>query len=391
MDVSDILKINWVRDEEFPEKWYDTEICLNVIAKNNNPLAAIFTRHGLNVLVVNDILYSEDGADFYCWDEDRKAATRNSIILHELIQEQERYIKKAEEFANTVNKLKVINESHLEKFKEILISLWCVFLSDLGKPFAFEVEERLNSKRIKGNQKEKIKDYLAGLKTKLPSKIKKIINYKDIKYLESVRKCIYIDNYAAEIYSKLEGILTNSLNKKLNINSEELTMYSFTDLEKLIKHKIKLSAKDIEERKNFRIMAQINGKITMFYGKKNFEKIESVLQNNIKANTNNFSGIVASRGIAKGLVRIVKTIKDMDKVKKGDILVASTTRPDLMPALLRCSAIVTDTGGITSHAAIISRELKIPCIVGTNIATQTLKTGDLVEVDANKGVVKILK
>ena len=119
--------------------------------------------------------------------------------------------------------------------------------------------------------------------------------------------------------------------------------------------------------------------------------IRSVLQDNIKANTTNFSGIVASRGIAKGNVKIVKTIKDMDKVKKGDVLVASTTRPDLMPALRRCSAIVTDTGGITSHAAIIARELKLPCIVGTKIATQVLKDGDLVEVDANKGVVNILE
>jgi pyruvate,water dikinase len=62
-----------------------------------------------------------------------------------------------------------------------------------------------------------------------------------------------------------------------------------------------------------------------------------------------------------------------------------------MPIIKKCGAIVTDEGGITCHAAVISRELEIPCIVGTKIATQVLKDGDLVEVDANKGVVKILK
>jgi len=62
----------------------------------------------------------------------------------------------------------------------------------------------------------------------------------------------------------------------------------------------------------------------------------------------------------------------------------------LMPAIRRCAAIITDAGGITSHAAIVSREFKIPCIVNTKIATQVLKDGDMVEVNANKGVVKIL-
>ena len=62
-----------------------------------------------------------------------------------------------------------------------------------------------------------------------------------------------------------------------------------------------------------------------------------------------------------------------------------------MPAILKAAAIITDEGGITAHAAIVARELKKPCIVGTKIATKALKTGDVVEIDANKGVVKILK
>jgi pyruvate,water dikinase len=66
------------------------------------------------------------------------------------------------------------------------------------------------------------------------------------------------------------------------------------------------------------------------------------------------------------------------------------TRPEYMPAILKAAAIIADEGGITCHAAIVSRELGIPCIVGTKIATQALKDGDLVEVDADKGIVKIL-
>ena len=80
-----------------------------------------------------------------------------------------------------------------------------------------------------------------------------------------------------------------------------------------------------------------------------------------------------------------------EKVAKGNILVSIATSPQLLPAMKRASAFVTDVGGITCHAAIVSRELKKPCVVGTKIATKVLRDGDSVEVDANKGVVKILK
>ena len=75
----------------------------------------------------------------------------------------------------------------------------------------------------------------------------------------------------------------------------------------------------------------------------------------------------------------------------GSVLVTGMTRPEFVPLMKRASAIITDEGGITCHAAIVSRELKKPCIIGTKIATQVLKDGDLVEVDADNGVVRILE
>ena len=81
----------------------------------------------------------------------------------------------------------------------------------------------------------------------------------------------------------------------------------------------------------------------------------------------------------------------LKKVEEGDILVTNQTTPEYMPLMKKASAFVTDQGGITCHAAIIAREMKKPCIIGTKIATKFLHDGDLVEVDANKGVVKILK
>lgn len=101
-------------------------------------------------------------------------------------------------------------------------------------------------------------------------------------------------------------------------------------------------------------------------------------------------GRVAFEGKVCGPVKIVNDIDDMLKFKDGDILVSIQSSPALMSAIVRCSAIVTDEGGIMCHASVISRELKKPCIIGTKIATKVLKDGDMVEVDAEKGIVRII-
>lgn len=102
-------------------------------------------------------------------------------------------------------------------------------------------------------------------------------------------------------------------------------------------------------------------------------------------------GSVAYKGVVKGIIRVLKNASDILGFKEGEILVANQTTPEYVPAMKKAIAIITDQGGITCHAAIISRELKLPAIIGTKIATKVLKDGDMVEVDAEKGVVKILK
>lgn len=102
-------------------------------------------------------------------------------------------------------------------------------------------------------------------------------------------------------------------------------------------------------------------------------------------------GQTACVGRAVGKARIVNSIGEMAKMQRGDILISIATNPDIVPAMKLAGAIVTEQGGITSHAAIVSRELNVPCIIGTKIATKVLRDDDEVEVDANKGIVKVLK
>lgn len=111
---------------------------------------------------------------------------------------------------------------------------------------------------------------------------------------------------------------------------------------------------------------------------------------------NEITGQIGCRGYYKGIVKVIplstsnETIRLMKEMKEGEVLVAGSTGPEMILACKKASAIVTEEGGICSHASIISRELNIPCIVGTKIATKVLKDGDIIEVDANKGIVKKL-
>lgn len=117
---------------------------------------------------------------------------------------------------------------------------------------------------------------------------------------------------------------------------------------------------------------------------------KAVLGQTTHTAVDDFRGLVAMTGTAIGTVKIVRSAKETEKVKPGDILVAVMTRPDYVPAMKRAAAIVTDEGGVTCHAAIISREMGLPCIIGTKIATKVLKDGQKVEVRANHGFVRIL-
>jgi len=120
-------------------------------------------------------------------------------------------------------------------------------------------------------------------------------------------------------------------------------------------------------------------------------KLEKIYVGDKKLGQKILSGQIAQKGKIQGRARIILSKNDFKKFKPGNVLVTSMTRPDFLPLIKKARAIVTDEGGITSHAAIISRELKKPCLMGAKIATRVLRDGDLVEVDANKGVVKILK
>lgn len=178
---------------------------------------------------------------------------------------------------------------------------------------------------------------------------------------------------------------------RAELKIDELMTFSPKEIYNFLQKRTLLTKEEIGQRKENFIVHAVDGKLEVYSGKKAADFSKEYLASEEGGNKESFTGIVAFLGIVQGTVRIVSDKKDLLKVKQGEILVAITTHPDYLSAMKRAKAIITDEGGLTSHAAIVSREFKIPCIVGTKIATKVLKDGDLVELDANKGVVKKIK
>lgn len=106
--------------------------------------------------------------------------------------------------------------------------------------------------------------------------------------------------------------------------------------------------------------------------------------------TDKLFGSCAFAGQVTGKVKIINKPEEMEKMEYGDVLVSVATTPAIVPAMKKAAAIITDEGGLTCHASIVSRELQIPCVVGLKIATKVLKDGDEVEVDATSGTVRVI-
>ncbi len=137
------------------------------------------------------------------------------------------------------------------------------------------------------------------------------------------------------------------------------------------------------------------GRMYEFSDKKNFDKFWQLYGEEKIFGTKEIKGLLVSRGkggIVRGRARIITNpFKEQNKFKPGEILVVGMTSPEYIIVMKKASAIITDYGGMTCHAAIVSRELGVPCLVNTRNATKIIRTGDIVEVDADKGIARIIK
>jgi phosphohistidine swiveling domain-containing protein len=180
--------------------------------------------------------------------------------------------------------------------------------------------------------------------------------------------------------------------RRFRVPFGDLVYYFNDEIERLCITVYKVSHQQIKARKQGITLVVNNNRTSKYIGRGAYSVVKRLVLDSLRSSRMaEISGLPACTGVVRGQTLIAKSAKEANqRIQKGMVLVASMTTVDYVPAMHKAAAIVTDDGGLACHAAIVSRELGVPCIVGTKIATQAFKTGDKVEVDAAHGIVKRL-
>jgi len=206
---------------------------------------------------------------------------------------------------------------------------------------------------------------------------------KETVFLKCFRKdCLFFGMYCAESLAK-------EIAKRLDFELKYFRYLLFEEIEQALEKGYDFKEIAKKRYENSLYLTDKEG-YKVLYDDKIKEILEDLEEQKVEE-VDEIKGQCACSGSAKGRVKIVNLREDISKMEQGDILVSVSTNPDLVTAMQKAAAIVTDMGGITSHAAIVAREMNTPCVIGTKIATKAFRDGDLVEVDAEKGVVRRVK
>lgn len=214
------------------------------------------------------------------------------------------------------------------------------------------------------------------------------------KYLfTTAKQFVYLKGYRVEVrhyFHYVSDLIFAELSRRFNLHSKFFQFATREETIRVLEGKA-VNKRAIVERIAHTIEITDHKKRTFYSPRAGKKVLEKILQKEEVATSDDLTGQIAYAGRARGRAKIVHSIDDLEKVVHGDILVAITTNPDFLPAMYKAIAFVTDVGGITSHAAIVAREMKKPCVIGTKFATKILRDGDMVEVDAIKGIVGKIK
>lgn len=218
----------------------------------------------------------------------------------------------------------------------------------------------------------------------------KKLSWNSRRLFEYIQVCMELRDSRKEAIQKNIVLISDALialGRKYGLTYDDLSVVHHSELRKLSDI---LFVNQIKARKRDGVILRSHsGGVEI--SAVNFEEIKEEMSKRIGVNSEEIRGVTACPGSVTGIAKIVLSEKDFSDFKQGDILITSMTRPEFVPLMKLAAAVVTDEGGITCHAAIISRELGVPCIIGTRTATLNIKSGSLVKVDADKGIIKIIK
>jgi phosphoenolpyruvate synthase/pyruvate phosphate dikinase len=222
-------------------------------------------------------------------------------------------------------------------------------------------------------------------------KMKYSLNEKVLLYFYWLEKValVYDNRKKAQMYGFYSiGRMLKELTKRQKVPFD-LAKYLFPpEIPDFVRGKIRIET--LAQRRQY-IFVDFNESPPLVLTGKEAREAEEKLWQSVTSSQNEVSGTCASPGKVVAKARVISSTKNLHELQQGEILVTGMTTPDYVPALGKAVGIITDDGGITCHAGIVSRELKIPCIVGTKLATRKIKTGDLLDLRAHHGMVRIVR
>jgi phosphohistidine swiveling domain-containing protein len=270
------------------------------------------------------------------------------------------------------------------------LNMYNPFIEPFPKKYFVDQKKRTNKKDLS------VLKQSFSINTKKFNDLRKKIKNKNFRSkVEAVHAYAFIKTDRIEVWKKALynniPFLSYLAEKMPGASLKDICNMSVAEKIDLLKNGIPPDLKSLKLRSsNNAIIVFRNGQIWEFTKPR---EVSFIIKSQLfqKRNEIFVTGVNAFPGKAKGRAVIVQFKKDLEKIRKSDILIAKYTMPIYTPYMVKCHGIVTDEGGLTSHAAIFAREHGIPCIVGTKIATKVFKDGDLVEVDADKGIVRKIK
>jgi len=216
-----------------------------------------------------------------------------------------------------------------------------------------------------------------------------ILNQETHKLLEITSTLTYVNTWkddAHQVTWRNIQPLVESIAHRLNCSVGDLTLSTPDEIENAL-HGGRLDRKALAMRVEAWSVLKLSNTLHVIQGRFNNHELRWQTKVAMPVASRTVKGRPIFPGRIQGQVRVVLTVADCDRVKVGDVLVATDTNPDFIPAMRRASAFVTDAGNLICHAVIAAREFKKPCVIATRIATQVLKEGEWVDVDGASGVV----
>lgn len=253
-------------------------------------------------------------------------------------------------------------------------------------------EKELDNIENPEEELRKKETYLAQLPKKQQQRMKELnIDPHHQELFEAQQTCAILMDYKKEVLTQghyASRRLIEEIARRLSITTTQARLLLNKEVKEFLLTNTKPDTPLLDERYECGLVRILkNGEYSFISGHEAQAVLKKLEETEIGV-SETVQGFAACKGRCTGMVRVITDARNIGEMKQGEILVAHMTSPDFTLGIKKAAAIITDEGGMTCHAAIVSRELNIPCIIGTKNATKVLKTGDVVTVDAENGVVK---